>query len=72
MPDTATLQTWLTEAETALHKLETGAASVKIDYDGNTVEYTRTSTGGLRRYIRDLKRQLGQSSGRQSRPVLFG
>ena len=61
MTDTATLQSRLEEAETALHKLSTGAqvASARNDL-GEQVTYAPADIGKLSAYIRALKAELGQ------------
>jgi hypothetical protein len=70
--DTETLQARLTQAEDALHQLLTGAQVVRIEYEGDTQEYTRASEDRLRRYIRELRVALGQIPKRTgSRRVLF-
>lgn len=58
------LQTWLIEAELALHKLATGqTVIVVIDQNGERVEYSRSSMANLRAYIGDLKAQIAQAGG---------
>ncbi len=59
MPDQATLQARLDEAETALHALLTGRREVSVGYDGRTVTYARTDVGALQAYIAELKSRLG-------------
>lgn len=71
MTDIATLEARLTESETALHKLMTGAGVAKVSYEGEATEYTRASVPELRRYIASLKRQLGQDVGAGSRGVVL-
>ena len=61
MADEATLQARLEAAEDAEHRLATGALEVEVDYDGHAVKYARPNLGELRRYIRSLRRKLGQS-----------
>lgn len=56
----ATLQEKLTEAESAYHKLVTGAAArVFVDQNGERIEYIAPNASRLAAYIADLKRQLG-------------
>ncbi|WP_422074112.1 gpW family head-tail joining protein [Tranquillimonas rosea] len=62
MTDTATLRARLAEAEDALHKVALGGAVSVVSYDGSRTEYTPTSEAALRRYVRSLKRQLGDLS----------
>ena len=68
---TATLQQWLTDAQTALHDLMTGVKPRVVLYtqgDGQkSVTYTETNIGQLRGYIQELKAQLGITRGR--RPI---
>ncbi|QKV20614.1 phage tail protein [Oricola thermophila] len=63
----------LAEAETALHKLNTGAAVQSLSYDGESVTFTPTSLGKLRNWIGELRVALGlQSISRpRSRRVSF-
>lgn len=68
--------TWtarLTEAETALHKLNTGSAVQSLSYDGESVTFTQTSAGRLRAWIGEMRVALGlQTFGRaRSRKVSF-
>lgn len=65
MATTEELQTRLTEAETALHRLMTGQSTARISYDGRDVEYTRAKVGDLRAYISELKSSLGLTGGRK-------
>ena len=72
MTDPATLQTRLTEAETALHALAIGGQEVEVDIDGvGRVKYTAARIGFLRSYIAELKQQLGPTTGGPLWP-LFG
>jgi len=63
MADLTTLQSWLTAAEQAHHELRIGARAVKVNYDGQSVEYSQASADKLLRYIRDLKRQIAELTG---------
>ena len=58
MPDTATLQARLTEAETAYHRLMTGVLEVEVQHEGMGVKYSMSSADRLRAYIADLRSQL--------------
>ncbi|ETW10642.1 putative Head-to-tail joining protein W (gpW) [Roseivivax marinus] len=70
--DAATLETRLTEAEDALHRLLVGTTVTVVGYDGHRTEFAPSDETRLRRYIASLKRQLGRGSGRSgSRPVMF-
>jgi hypothetical protein len=53
------LQTYLTEAQLALHKLLTGQQTVRLMYDGKEVSYTPSTVGDLRGYIAELETKLG-------------
>lgn len=60
--DTATLEANLAEARRALHKLLTGAQTVKATYlDVGSVDYQPTDESRLRAYIRELEAALGLS-----------
>lgn len=63
MASLATLQTWLTEAETARHKLMTGSRTVSLTYAGRSVSYTSADLAALNSYIDDLKAQIAIASG---------
>jgi hypothetical protein len=69
MADQATLQARLTEAETALHELTIGRRSKAFTHAAGDVsrrlEWTEASIPQLRAYITDLRRQLGQTTGRR-------
>ena len=72
MPDTATLQANLAEAETALHALMTGTSVAEATYDGKTVKYRATQIAELRAYVAELKSQLGTGGRAPSRGVVMG
>lgn len=65
----ATLTARLAEAESALHGLLVGKATVQIAYDGESVTYSQADEGRLRRYIAELKGNLGSGSGAYRRGV---
>jgi hypothetical protein len=68
MTPLATLQAWLSEAEAALHKLNTGTSVVKIDYQGTaSVTFNAANQDALVAYIGDLKRQIAEQQGQRSR-----
>lgn len=75
MPDAVTLQARLAEAEAALHALATGRREVKVEFSmgdsSRAVTYTPADLPQLRAYIADLRRQLGQPSGRRAIGVRF-
>lgn len=56
-----TLQERINEAESALHELSLGKRVVKITRDGRSLELGQTNATDLRRYITELKNQLGGS-----------
>ncbi len=68
MADQATLQTWLTEAETALHQLQTGASAASVTHKGKAATFRKTDVPTLRAYIAELKMRLGLG-GRRSPPM---
>lgn len=63
MADLATLQTWLTEAELAHHRLATGSQEESAQHDGMSLTYTRADMGKLKVYIGDLKGQIAAITG---------
>ena len=66
------LQTWLTEAEQALHDLNIGGTVVKLkDASGDEVEYSKADVRRLESYIASLKAQLGQSGKYRAIGVLY-
>jgi len=72
MTDIEILKKRLAEAEDARHSLMVGKSAVSVTSDGDTVQYTRASLPRLDAYIRDLKSQLGMSSGRDAKRIYFG
>ncbi|WP_265518958.1 gpW family head-tail joining protein [Nitratireductor luteus] len=69
----AALEAQLGEARAALHRLELGAMTASVSYEGEQVTYSAASRASLRQYIRDLEAQLGlrTSSRARSRGVIF-
>lgn len=68
MADLSTLQTRLTEAETALHDLTIGRREVSVSWsDGQQVSYSKTNIDELRRYVQDLKTQIAELTGKNRR-----
>ncbi|TPN16233.1 phage tail protein [Mesorhizobium sp. B2-1-3] len=55
----AVLTARLASAETALHSLMVGQSAVSLSYDGESVTYSQADEAKLRRYIGELKSQLG-------------
>jgi len=60
--DVATLRTWLSAAQTALHELTIGRRVAEASYgqgDGvRTVKYSQADLPGLRLYIRQLQQAI--------------
>jgi hypothetical protein len=71
MADLTTLQTRLTEAETALHQLMTGSKAEQIGSDRSSVRYTAAQIPALERYISTLKSQIARAGGSGSRRRAF-
>lgn len=64
MASLETLQSWLTEAEAARHKLLTGAQTAEVKKpDGGSVKFTPATKSDLETYILDLKAQVAKASG---------
>lgn len=58
------LQTWLAEAEQALHTVSLGGApTVVVDQNGERVEFGRTNTVALEKYIAKLQFQIALLQG---------
>jgi hypothetical protein len=62
----ATLQQWLTTAQTAYMQLSIGGKPVSVSYDGKAVQYTPADKTQLMAWIGLLQRQLGQNHGRRA------
>ncbi len=76
IPDLATLQTRLKEAEEAYHLLMTGSQEASVHIDGyGSITYTTASLTQLECYISHLKtiiaRQTGRGGGRKALFVGF-
>ena len=67
---TATLQQFLTQAQTALNNLLNGGQPQVVSYgEGSgqkSVTYARTNEWALRRHIRELQQLLGQAPRRRA------
>ncbi|MBL8518196.1 MAG: hypothetical protein JNM76_14640 [Betaproteobacteria bacterium] len=63
MADLATLQTRLTEAESAYHKLMTGSKTVEVQHGDMRTKYTEAQAGTLLAYIADLRAQIAALGG---------
>jgi hypothetical protein len=62
----ATLQQWLTDAQTAYSQLVTGGRPVTVSYDGKSVSYTAADVTKLESWIVSLQKQLGVNIGRRA------
>ena len=59
----ATLQTWLTEAQAALHQLSVGTALVSLGAGDKRMAFTPADTAALRKYILRLQIALTVAQG---------
>ena len=71
MATLATLQTWLSEAEIARHKLRTGSLVQSLIHAGRTVQYTAANAAELDAYIADLERQVSVAQGGTNKRRVF-
>jgi hypothetical protein len=62
----ATLQQWLTTAQSAYMQLITGGKPISVSYDGKAVTYTAAGAAQLQAFIMLLQRQLGINRGRRA------
>lgn len=70
MADLATLQTWLTAAETARHSLAVGSKAEELLYEGKgRVRYTPANATALDAYIASLKSRIAALSGEATQRV---
>jgi hypothetical protein len=65
----AVLSARLSAAQAALHSLMIGKSAVTLSYDGESVSYAQADESKLRRYIGELKSQLGLAAGPYRRGV---
>lgn len=63
MADLATLQTRLTEAESAYHRLMSGSLEESIGLGDMQVRYTRAQASSLAGYIAQLKSDVAAAGG---------
>lgn len=63
MADLATLQQWLTEAETARHALLTGKQVARVSAWGKERDYSKSDQADLQSYITELKGKIAALSG---------
>lgn len=61
----------LEAAEAALDKLMLGGQLVEIEYEGHRQKFKPTDEEKLRRYIRSLKKDLGEVVSPSSRAAIF-
>jgi hypothetical protein len=61
-------EAWLAECEIALQTVLMGNKAQAVGYGGNSVTYTPADAGKLRQRIQELKRDLGLSRPRATRP----
>lgn len=59
----STLNTWLGEAQTALHKLSIGAQVVSVRTGDKSVTFTAGETGKLQSYIRSIQTAIAVAEG---------
>ena len=72
MTDLTTLETRLTEAETAMHLLATGSQRQSVDIGtGGRVAYTAANVADLRLYIAGLKNQIAKLKGLSRRAPIY-
>jgi hypothetical protein len=64
---TATLQTWLTDSQNALHQLALGKQVVRVaTSDGKSVAFTAGDVDKLKQHIRALQAAISIASGQSS------
>lgn len=61
MATTEQLQTWLTEAEAARHKLATGSQTASVKSGDREVTYSKADLDKLSSYIAGLQSQLSSA-----------
>ena len=72
MTDLPTLQARLTEAETARHRLLTGAMEVTVSLQGlGTTTYTQATARALDKYIGELRAEMAKLTGGPRRGPLL-
>jgi len=68
MADLATLQTRLTEAEAAYHRLMTGASEVTVQILDQRISYSEANANQLATYIDRLKAEIAAAGGTVAGP----
>lgn len=74
MTDTTTLRTWLTQAESARHKLVTGSKVERLQHGDTSTQFTPANLADLDSYIASLKSQLAGADAAPTqvrRPINF-
>lgn len=74
MPDISTLRTWLSQAETARHRLVTGSMAELLTHGDQTTRFTPANIDKLEAYIASLQSQIAGADGTASqrrRPINF-
>lgn len=69
-----TLNTWLGEAQTAYHKLQTGGKQASVSFGGSkAVTYTQANAQQLAAWINTLQAEIDRRNGKTTRraPVRF-
>lgn len=70
MADTATIQTRITEVETAIHDLMIGNRTVSVsDGQGGQAQFAEVDLPRLREYLAWLQQQLAANAGHKRRPI---
>lgn len=71
MTDLLDLQTKLTQAQEARHRLLTGTLEVSVSLHGyGSTTYTQSNITGLENYIQDLKRDIAKLNGSPRRGII--
>jgi len=71
MATLATLQTWLSEAEIARHKLRTGSLRVSFSHGQRSMTFAAANAAELDAYIADLTQQITVAQGGSSKRRVF-
>ena len=71
MATLATLQTWLSEAEIARHKLRTGSLRVSFAHGQRSMTFAQANAAELDAYIADLTQQITVAQGCSSKRRVF-
>lgn len=71
MATLATLQTWLSEAEIARHKLRTGSLRVSFSHGQRSMTFAAANAAELDDYIADLTQQITVAGGGSNKRRVF-